>query len=196
MKDTPIVTVIGSRNMWVNAQEDIKKMIVANHGKLRGNIALRDRHNNLLSVITIIYWMGTGKKERYLGLFPKPGVSEADIEQASRFGFPILEAINSNNFDSLQEKLISLEAVELDSNVVSTENKGKKIFKLWSSFILKKGKPGDPARVFRLNLFKYYLLFVIFIISPIVSLVFYLTYPLFYHRIKLNMKYHQSVSLK
>lgn len=196
MKNTPVITVIGSRNMWVNAQEDVKKMITANEGNLVGNISLRDRHNNLLSVVTIIYWMGTGKKDKYLGIFPKPGVSEEDIIGAKRFGTPILEALKSKDFSSLQEKLIALKAVELDPNVVSTENKGKKIFKLWSAFVLRKGKAGDPKRIFRLNLFKYYLLFVIFVISPLVSLAFYLTYPLFYRRIKSKMKYHQSVSLK
>lgn len=196
MKNTPVVTVIGSRNMWVNAQEEIKRMIAANGGKLSGNISLRDRHNNLLSVVTIIYWMGTGKKDKYLGIFPNPGVSESDILGARRFGQPILEALRSNDFSTLQDQLISLKAVEIDANVVSTENKGKKIFKLWASFVLKKGGAGDPARVFRLEFFKYYLLFVIFVVSPLVSLVFYLTYPLLYHRIKLKMKYYQSVSLK
>ena len=71
MTGTPIITVIGARNMWVSAQEDIKKMIVDNGGKLKGNIALHDRHQNLLSVVTIIYWLMTGKKDRYLGYFPK-----------------------------------------------------------------------------------------------------------------------------
>ncbi|MFA5418654.1 MAG: hypothetical protein WC341_09365 [Bacteroidales bacterium] len=196
MKNTPVLTVIGCRNMWVNAQEDIKRMVAENEGKLVGNISLRDRHNNLLSVVTIIYWMGTGKKERYLGLFPKPGVSDEDIADAVKFGTPILQAIKSGDFNGLQEKLIALKAVELDPNVVSTENKGKKIFKIWSKFVLKKGKSGDPSRITRLNLFKYYLLFVIFIVSPLVSLVFYLTYPLFYRRIKSKIKYYQSVSLK
>jgi len=196
MKGTPVVTVIGSRNMWVNAQEDIKKMISLNGGHLVGNISLRDRHNSLASVITIIYWMGTGKKDRYLRIFPKPGISDEDIEHAKRFGKPILDAINTKNFDHLQDKLIALKSVEIDPNVVSTENKGKKIFKIWSAFILEKGSSGDPARVTRLHMFKYYLLFVIFIVSPFVSLVFYLTYPFFYNRIKLKLKYYQSVSLK
>ena len=79
LKNKPIVTVIGSRNMWVGAQEDIKKMIFENEGILAGNIVLRDRHHNLPSVVTIIYWMMTGIKDRYLGILPKPGISDIDI---------------------------------------------------------------------------------------------------------------------
>ena len=67
LKRKPIITVIGARNMWVGAQEDIKRMIKDVDGRLVGNIVLRDRHYNLTSVITIIYWMMTGKKDRYLG---------------------------------------------------------------------------------------------------------------------------------
>ncbi len=61
IKGKPIVSVIGSRNMWINAQEDIKQMIHKNEGLLVGNIALSDKNPNLISVVTIIYWMMQGK---------------------------------------------------------------------------------------------------------------------------------------
>lgn len=194
MNNTPIVTVIGARNMWVMAQEDIKKMITQNGGNLVGNIALHDRHNNFISVITIIYWMGTGKKDKYLGVFPKPGISDSDISNTKRFAAPISTSILTNNYNELQNKLLELGAVDLSANVVSTEQKGKKIFQIWSSFILKKGGVGSPKRVRRLIMFKYYLLFVIFAVSPIVSLLFYLTYPLFFMRIRKKLKYYRGVS--
>lgn len=196
MNGKPVVTVIGARNMWVMAQEDIKRMINNNGGILSGNIALNDRHNNLLSVVTIIYWMVSGKKERYLGIFPLPGISETDIVGVSRFAPVIAEALEHGSFNNLQSKLLDIKAVELSPNIVSTEEKGKKIFKIWSGFILKKGGPGSPNRVGRLNMFKWYLLFVIFVVSPIVSLFFYLTWPLFFVRIRRKMKYYSGVENK
>lgn len=196
MEGKPVITVIGARNMWVMAQEDIKKMIKDNGGLLKGNIALHDRHNNLTSVVTIIYWMMTGKKERYLGLFPKPGISDADIADAKRFAPVISEAVNRNDFNDLHDKLLSLKAVELSPNVVSTEEKGKKIFRIWSGFILRKGGSGSAQRVGRLSMFKWYLLFVIFVVSPIVSVFFYLTWPFLFLRISKKMKYYSGVELK
>jgi hypothetical protein len=196
MAGTPIVTVIGARNMWVSAQEDIKKMIVENKGLLTGNIALHDRHQNLLSVVTIIYWLMTGKKDRYLGIFPRPGVSDDDILQATRFGKPIYKALSSDNFDQLQDDLRQLGSVELSPDITSIETKAKKIFYFWSGFILKKGGPGAKERIARLKMFKWYLLFVIFAVSPIASLVFYLTYPLFYRKIRKNMAYFEGVDLR
>lgn len=196
MKGKPVVTIIGARNMWIMAQEEIKKMIINNGGHLKGNIALNDKHNNLASVVTIIYWMVTGKKERYLGIFPKPGISDVDIEAASRFTPVITEAIESGNFDNLQSKLLNLNAVDLSPNVVSTEEKGKKIFRIWSRFILKKGGPGSLQRVGRLNMFKWYLMFIIFFVSPIVSLFFYLTWPLTFMKIRRKMKYYSGIEIK
>ena len=196
MKNTPIITVIGSRNMWVNAQEDIKRMIVENGGLLKGNIALHDRHQNLLSVVTIIYWMMTGKKDRYLGIFPRPGISDDDIQNAERFSGPIHQALLSGDFKSLQQNLIQMGSVELSPDIVSVEQKGKRIFHIWSSFILKKGGPGSQERIGRLKMFKWYLLFVIFAVSPLASLVFYLTYPFFFIKIRRNMKYFKGVALR
>ena len=196
LKGKPVLTVIGSRNMWVGAQEDIKKMILEAGGFLKGNIVLRDKHHNLSSVITISYWMMTGKKDRLWGIFPKPGVSEEDIEQSVRFGLPLLKALKKNSFDNLQTDLIAEHAVEIIPSIVSIEKKGKRIFKIWSGLILKKGGAGSKARIGRLKLFKWYLLFVIFAVSPIATIVFYLTYPFFFLKINRNMRYYKGITLK
>jgi len=196
MKGKPVITVIGARNMWAMAQEDIKRMIIDNGGFLKGNIALHDRNNNLSSVVTIIYWMTTGKKDRYLGLFPKPGISDADILDVKRFAPTISDAIINDNYDSLQNNLLSINAVELSPNVVSTEEKGKKMFKIWSKFILKKGGPGSLQRVTRLKMFSWYLMFVIFAVSPIVTVLFYITWPLRFLAIRKKMKYYSGVELR
>jgi len=196
MNGKPVLTVIGARNMWVSAQEEIKKMISKNGGKLVGNIALVDRHFNLPSVVTIIYWMNTGKKDRYLGVFPKPGVSDSDIENASRFSPIINNAILNNSFGNLQTNLLAEKAVRLTPDIVSIEEKGKRIFKVWSKFIRKKGGPGSPDRIPRLKMFSRYLLFVIFVVSPIATLVYYITWPLLFMRINKKLRYYREVDLK
>ena len=196
MNGKPVVTIIGSRNMWVGAQEDIKGMISENRGNLVGNISLRDRHHNLPSVVTIIYWMTSGRKDRLWGIFPNPGISDKDIEESDRFGPTILNSLETNNYKSLQKELLKQNSVEIVPSVLSIERKGKKIFKIWSRFIRKKGEPGNPAREARLKLFKWYLMFVIFIVSPIVTLFFYLTYPFFFSKINKQLTYYKGVKLK
>src|SRR5690606_18271143 len=110
-QNTPVLTVIGCRNMWVNAQEKMKKRLQELQAHLVGNIVLTDKAPNLISAYTIVKWMFTGKKEKYLGIFPKPGISDQDINNASVFAAPIRQAIQQNNYATLHNQLLSLGAV-------------------------------------------------------------------------------------
>ncbi len=58
----PVITIIGSRNMWIMAHERIREYLKSMQAKLVGNIVLYDKAPNLLSVISIIRWLFTGKK--------------------------------------------------------------------------------------------------------------------------------------
>ncbi|MFD2146741.1 hypothetical protein [Mucilaginibacter antarcticus] len=62
LKDTPVITATGARNMWLSAFVRVKKLINAAGGKLVGNIALVDTHPNPVSFVTIFHWMLHGKK--------------------------------------------------------------------------------------------------------------------------------------
>jgi hypothetical protein len=172
-QDTPVVTVIGARNMWVKAQEKMKVLLSDLGAKLVGNIALVDRNINHVSVVTIVHWMFTGEKTKYLGIFPKPGVSESEIKNASKFGNVILLALKNNNFLTLQEELLKLDAVEIRAFLVEMDKKANKMFKIWSNFIINKKK----SRESWLKVFNVYLWVAIWLISPIVFILHLLKYP-------------------
>jgi hypothetical protein len=91
LEGKPVVTVVGSRNMWLNAGEKIKEGLLKAGAKHIGAIVLTDTNTNLISLLTIIRWSFSGRKEasKYL---PEAGVQSADIKAASRFGKPILDA--------------------------------------------------------------------------------------------------------
>ncbi|NDP27569.1 MAG: dialkylresorcinol condensing enzyme DarA, partial [Flavobacterium sp.] len=106
LNNTPVVTISGSRNMWILAQEKVKKLLKQSNAQLKGNIALVDRAGNLISVVTIFDWMLSGIKRRYLGIFPLPGVSDKDVEESTKFGKVIVSCLKDNNLDNLQSKLV------------------------------------------------------------------------------------------
>jgi len=196
LKDTPVVTIIGARNMWIIAQEKVKKLLADCGSQLVGNIALVDRHINHISVITIVHWMMKGKKNRMWGIFPKPGISDTEIRNASKFGLPIQQALKNGKFDSLQKELLKLDAVCIKPALISMDKRGNIIFSKWANLIRRKGLPGDPKRKKWLTFFNYYLLFAIWVISPIVFIVFLLSYLPMYGKIKNDKKYYSSVRLK
>ena len=172
----PVIIITGCRNMWVMSTERIKQYIRDAGGKPVGNIVLYDKAPNLLSVISIMRWMFTGKKERY-GLIPPAGVSSQDTENASKYGDIIYSSIKKANLDSLQENLTKAGAVNVIPELILFERNGSRFFKIWSKFILKKGGYGSKARSARLAAFKYYLLAVLFILSPFGSLFFRIAKP-------------------
>ena len=189
LNNTPVVTINGSRNMWVMAQEKVKVLLKQNNAILKGNIALVDRVGNLISVITIVEWMFSGVKKKYLGIFPLPGVSAKDINESSKFGEVILTSLKENSLDQLQSKLVVIDAVKISSYLVTVDRTANKIFAKWSNFIIKKGE----SRKSWLKVFKVYLLLAIWLISPIVYILHLITYPLKIKKTRKELEYYKGV---
>ncbi len=171
LHNKPVITIYGTRNMWVSANKTVKEQIKNAGGNLIGNIVFSDKHHNLISVITIVRWLINGRKEA-TKYFPEAGVSSEDIKNASKFGKPVIDALNKNKFDELQTELLKLNAVNIDYHIMKTELTGKRIFHIWADLILKKSRNNPSKRKKLLKLFSYYLFFVIYVISPFASLIF------------------------
>lgn len=189
LNNTPVITISGSRNMWILAQEKIKKLLKDNNAHLKGNIALVDRAGNLISVVTIFDWMLSGIKRKYLGIFPLPGVSDKDINESTKFGKVILSCLKENNLENLQSKLVELDAVKVKPFLITVDRTGNKIFTVWSNFIIKKG----ASRKKWLKVFKVYLFIAIWVISPIVFIFYLIFYPLMVNKIKKEKSYYKGI---
>ncbi|HZY37548.1 MAG TPA: hypothetical protein VFE53_12915 [Mucilaginibacter sp.] len=157
-----VVTISEARNMWINAYVRIRKMLADSGAKQVGNIALFDRHPNPVSFVTIFYWMLTGKKEKYLNIFPKPGVGEKDILGVDKFGKIVAENLASGTWGDLQDKLLAQKAVEIKYPLMFIEARAKPIFNAWAKIISKR-KNKTPW----LAAFKYYLFAALFLGAPI-----------------------------
>jgi hypothetical protein len=162
LKDTPVVTISAARNMWLNAFTRVRNMLKDADAKHVGNIALIDKHPNPVSFVTIFYWMLSGKKERYLNIFPKPGVSEEDIEHTREFGKTVAKYLDKKSWDGMQDELLSQKAVEIIYKLMFIEARAKPIFAIWAKFIAKR-KNRTPW----LAAFKYYLFIALFLGAPL-----------------------------
>ena len=166
VKNTPVITITGARNMWVNAYTGVKKILKDAGARLVGNIALVDKHLNLVSFVTIFHWMLHGQKDRYLGIFPKPGVSDEDISNTKAFGTVLIDYLQRNEWNGLQPELLNKKAMVLKYHLMFIEGKAGEMFKLWANFIVKR-----KNRTAWLAVFKYYLLFSLFIAAPVVYVI-------------------------
>ena len=184
LEGKPVVTLSGTRNMWIKAQEKVRSMLVKKGAYIVANIALADRHHNHISVLTIVHWLFTGKKNRYLDIFPLPGVSQEDITNVSQYGDILLKYAQIGNYGtSLQQEIVAQGGVQVKPFLLSAEKKANRLFGIWARAIYQ-----SPRRKFLLKCFHAYLYFAIWILMPIVWLFYWLTYPLFYRKIRRECK--------
>lgn len=195
LKDCNVITLIGARNMWLNAQETVKKYLYNIGAKLVGNIALVDTAPNLVSVMTIVRWQFKGRKEatRFL---PAAGVQEKDIQAAVRFAAPIGKALRDDSYNGIHEQLLELDAVTLKPNLVLLENRGVRAFRFWSGYISAKGGPGSPERQLRLLVYRTMLLLGIVVLSPVTAIASIITLNLKRNKLQEEVAYFRGVRLR
>jgi len=162
LNNTPVVTITGARNMWLNTFLHIKTLIYGADGRLVGNIALADRHPNHISFFTVLHWLKAGKKDRYLKIFPLPGVSAADIAHTSAYGKTLVPCLLKDEWSELQEELVRQNAVYTRYSVLLLESIAIPTYEKWARFIVARKK-----RKTWLTVFRYYLLFSLFVAAPI-----------------------------
>jgi len=163
LKRSPLVTITGCRNMWLNAYEKQKKVFKEIGANLVGNIVLMDKHQNYISGVTILYWQLWGKKDRLWGIFPKPGVADADVVASGKFGETVMAHLRTGNWAGLQQALVAQKAVEVKWDLMFIEPRANVMFNIWAGIINKKNNKGPW-----LVLFRYYLLIALFMVAPIV----------------------------
>lgn len=173
----PVVFVNGCRNMWVMTQYETRRYLREIGARYVGFIELHDRAPNLVSVLTIIRWLFYGRKEA-TRLLPAAGVSQRDVADADRFGLIILRTLYDGQWEQLQERLMREGAVTFIPHLYFIERNGYRMWGRWAHFVRRRGGAGDPRRQGRLRLFKAYLFFVLYAVSPFGLLFYGLTYPL------------------
>jgi hypothetical protein len=193
---TPVVTIIGGRNMWLNSQESVKKLIKDAGGRLVANIAFMDRTSNLISAVTILHWMLTGRKDKKWNIFPFPGVSEQDIKSGETFGHIVKSAFEKEQYGDLQKQVLATGLMQIPTDILFIEERAKKIFRIWAGLIKKKGT--TPEKRKRLvGFFKYYLLIALFMVAPVLLFVYNLLIaPFTGNTIKKKKEYFCGVEIK
>lgn len=170
LKGKDVLTVAGTRNMWLNAQESVKAELQRLQARHVGHIVLEDKHSNLTSTLTIIRWLFKGQKQAS-GMLPDAGVSEKDIRDTQKYGMPILQHFRQQKMDQLQKDLLQLGAIHLRPNLIVLEKRGVSQFPKWAQKARDKGGPGSAARKPVIKLFSRILIVAIFVLSPITALI-------------------------
>ncbi len=177
IKDKPVITLVACRNMWLSAQETMRRLIAEAGGQLRDNLAFTDQGHALATFITTPRWVLTGRRDRFLGL-PPAGVAPAEIRQASRFGRALADALDRDQEKSGEPMLAGLRAATVNPRLALSERAGHRAFRVWSKLIRAFGKRGQWRRRPILLVFVIYLITLIVTVVPLSLLVQWLFAPL------------------
>lgn len=196
LANKPVVTIINCRNMWLGAQEKMKKQLLTINAKLTGNITFVDRSANLVSLVTVLAFVLKGTKENFMGMFPKYGVTEKDLAHAPAFGKIILNNLEKGTFENIQPELNQEGALDIRGNLLLMEGRGKALFPLYANYISKKGTQGSEQRRTRVRIFGIVLPTAILILSPIITILSRLAPVLAKKKFSKEIAYYSQNSLR
>lgn len=196
LENKPVITIINCRNMWLGAQESMKKRLLDLHANLVGNIVFADPSGNLTSLVTVLAFELKGVKEKFMGFFPRYGVNDDDLAKAEVLGKYIKEAMDKNNFSDLQPKIVEQGFVKVVPNLMIMEGRGRALFPLYANYITKKGSAGSKERRTRVKIFGIVLPTGILLLSPFITIMARLVPVLAAGKMKKLIAYYQQNSLE
>lgn len=192
LHNTPVITLIGCRNMWLMAQEKMKKMLVDVGAKLIGNVVKVDQSNDWASFVTTPMWMLTGKK-RAVTWLPSAGISATEIADMYRFGEKLQQALQNNVV--LDETLFQqMQAVHIDEKLMMSEKVGQRSFYVWGKLLIKSGQLSPYLRRVLLYFYIVFLIALILTVVPISALIKRLLRPLFKQKLAQQRAYYAKPS--
>lgn len=183
IQDKPVVTLVACRNMWLSAQDTMKKLIAAAGGQLRDHLAFTDQGHALYTFITTPRWVLTGRRDAFLGM-PPAGVAPEEIRAASRFGEALADALDRDGEKTGEPMLRGLRAATVNPRLAMSERAARRAFGVWSRLIRLFGKRGQWRRRPALLLFAAYLITLVLTVVPLSLLIQYLLSPLFKPRLE------------
>lgn len=193
LRDTPVVTLIGCRNMWLMAQEKIKVQLRALGARLIDNIALTDACGTAASFLATPLWLFTGRQKPYSWV-PRAGIADAEIEAASRFGEAMAHRLSADDLPLELPMLSGLGAVRIDEKLIASEKVGNRSFKVWSRLLMALGPQQSRRRAAGLVVYIVFLICLIITVVPISALLKRLLAPLSKVRIQREKAYFAGPS--
>lgn len=170
LKGKPVVTLIACRDMWVMAQEKMKKTLIDLEAQLIDNVVLTDQGGSLYAFATTPRWLLTGKKDPFW-FFPAAGVCEQELQQSSRFGQRLSLSLDENLEQKGLPLLKNMGAVSVNGKLVATEKIATRSFMVWGKLIQKAGKPGDFSRKIVITIYSIFLCTLVLTIVPLNILI-------------------------
>jgi hypothetical protein len=176
LRNTKVMTISVSRNMWHSASETIKGLLRQCDALHIDNAAITHQGPAWATFITTPRALLFGKTAAFWRIFPPAGIAEQELARVRRFG----EAIRRNldNGSSTGPVLGGLGAVRVNRRYVMADFLGWYWFRAWAYFLKLLGRFGPLPRRLGIYCFVVCLLFAIVVVIPLSMFARLLLWPL------------------
>ncbi|MFT5835707.1 MAG: hypothetical protein ACI9RG_000600 [Sulfurimonas sp.] len=99
--------------------------------------------------------------------FPPAGIKESDIQEASRFGKRLNEALHQDKEKSGEALLKNLNAVSVNGKLIATEKIADRSFKIWSRLIKASGEKYSFGRKVIISIYVCFLITLLLTVVPL-----------------------------
>ncbi|MGD8176181.1 dialkylrecorsinol condensing enzyme [Marinimicrobium sp. ARAG 43.8] len=189
LADTPVVTLVACRNMWLQAQEKVKAHLRRLGASLVGHAALVDESGSAASFLSTPLWVLSGHKGPFWFGIPRAGVSQSDIARADRFGVALRERLRG---DQLLDTGVwqGLGAVHINDKLIASEKIATRSFYVWGKLFLACGGPDAWLRKPLALIYAVFLITMILTVVPASALLKKLFAPLLRRRTARQRAYY------
>lgn len=195
LRNKPVITVIGCRNMWLMAQERTKQYLLDLGARLIDNVVLTDRTHVAATFISTPLWMLTGKRGPFLGgLVPAAGIPAEDIAGMARFGRAIAEQLPARSNDSAEPMFKGLGAVAVNPRMIASEKIALRSFRIWGGLLRAIGNQQSMLRKAVLFFYVIFLVTLILTVVPISAVIKRLLMPFMRERVRVQRDYFAAPS--
>lgn len=178
LRDTKVMTISISRNMWQSAGETIKQLLSKQGARHIDGVVLTHQGPPWATFITTPRALLFGKKDGLWGIFPPAGLGSKELDRVRRFSQAILAQREKLRQSEDEPLLRNQGAVEVDARYLLAERIGHYCFRWWGLVILVFGGRGRPFRRFGVYLFVIFLVCAIPIGIPLTILIRLIFYPI------------------
>ncbi|MDQ3936726.1 MAG: dialkylresorcinol condensing enzyme [Actinomycetota bacterium] len=146
LRDTPVVSLIACRNMWLSAEREVRRLVRDAGGLHAGTIAVTDEGPPWATFITTPRWLLTGRRDRFLRIFPPAGISDATIGSLRRFGEALADRRERLTVPEVSAALAGLDPIQVDRPMVLPDLAFGRMFRGWAAAIERLTRPGTAGR--------------------------------------------------
>ncbi|MCP2041217.1 hypothetical protein L1281_001811 [Neisseria sp. HSC-16F19] len=192
LRDTPVLTLIGCRNMWLMAQETVKELLRQNGARLVDNVVKIDACSSAASFITTPLWMLSGRKKGASWL-PEAGIALSELVDGARFGARVRDCLLTQ--DTIDAPMLTgMGAVKVNERLIFSEKAAKRSFWLWGRLLMACGRISPVLRRGVLALYIAFLITLILTVVPVSAVVKKLLSPWLKERIAAQKAYFSQPS--